>query len=77
MQKHIKNIVNTGTITYALRGRDALRSYGFSAYMQRISGKAGIGCGYAVITTCDETTIRKIFDKMGIKYISIVSNDAQ
>lgn len=66
-----KNIINTGSITYAIRGRDVLRANGCKAYMFRKSGKEAIGCGYSISTECDEEKIVRILDEYGIKYISI------
>ncbi len=71
----MENIINTGTITYALRGRDLLRNKGYKAYMKRIIGKNAIGCGYAIITDCPENEIIRFFENEGIKYVSIVSAD--
>ena len=70
-----KNIINTGTITYALRGRDSLRKHGYKAYMFRTTGDAAVGCGYAVSEVCPRAIIEKIFQSEGIKYISITSGD--
>lgn len=70
-----KYIINTGTITYALRGRDALRSRGYTAYMHRMTGKSAVGCGYSVSTDCDEAVIKDIFKSEGIKYVSIVPGE--
>lgn len=67
-----KNIINTGTITNAIKGRDALRNKGYHAYMFRTSGKASQGCGYSVSCECSEETIIDIFEKEKIKYLSIV-----
>ena len=37
------------SITYAVKGRDLLRKYGFSAYMERdLNPKEGEGCGYKI-----------------------------
>ena len=71
-----KNIINSGTITYATRGRDILRSYGYKAYVFRTEGKSAIGCGYSISTNCSKQEIERIFAQKKIKYISIVSGEA-
>lgn len=70
-----KSIINTGTVTYALRGRDLLRAKGYSAYMFRTTGKSTVGCGYSISTSADSKTVEKIFISEGIKYISIEQGD--
>ena len=57
------NIINTGTITNAIRGRDALRNKGYRAYMFRSSGKDSQGCGYSISCECSEERIKEIFEK--------------
>ena len=43
-------VVSTGTITYAIKGRDLLRSLGYKAYVERRqSGLSSKGCGYVII----------------------------
>lgn len=72
-----QNIINTGSITYAIRGRDILRSYGCKAYMFRKSGKDAVGCGYSISTDCEKGKIEKILQENGVKYISIDSGVAR
>ncbi len=72
-----KSIINTGTVTYALRGRDLLRSKGYSAYMFRTTGKSAVGCGYSISTAADAETVKSIFGAEGIKYISIEPGEGQ
>lgn len=72
-----KSIINTGTVTYALRGRDLLRAKGYSAYMFRTTGKSAVGCGYSISTAADAETVKGIFDAEGIKYISIEPGEGQ
>lgn len=70
-----KNIINSGSITYAIRGRDTLRKNGCKAYMFRSSGKSAVGCGYSISTNCSKQDIENIFRKENIKYVSIVSGE--
>ena len=42
-------IITTGTVTYAIKGRDLLRRKGFNVKIERItSGKGSAGCGYSI-----------------------------
>lgn len=66
-----RNIINSGSITYALRGRDSLRAKGYNAYMFRKQGKSAEGCGYSISTNCPRKEIERIFESENIKYISI------
>lgn len=70
-----KYIVNTGTITYALRARDLLRSKGVSAHIFRKSGKDAVGCGYGVSAVGDKKTVTDILTNGGVKYISLVKGE--
>lgn len=43
-------VVSTGTITYAIKGRDLLRSLGYKAYVERRQyGLGSKGCGYVIV----------------------------
>lgn len=64
--------ITTGSITYALKGRDILRKKGFSATVGRItSSKGNSGCGYAVFFEGDIRSAREILQKAGIKILEI------
>ncbi len=64
-------IITTGTITYALKGRDLLRKNGIKARVERItSGKGSSGCGYAIISN-DRDRAEEILRKGSIKIIEI------
>ena len=64
--------VITGTITYAIKGRDVLRRNGFRAELMRTVNAAGnVGCGYGIATNCDEETIIELFNRYGIKFLRI------
>lgn len=43
-------IITTGSITYAIKGRDILRRLGYRARIEkRTSGLGSDGCGYSII----------------------------
>ena len=71
-----ENIVNSGSITYAIRGRDVLRARGYKAYMLRSRGKSSAGCGYSISTNCPRQEIARIFAEEKVKYLSIAQGDA-
>lgn len=65
-------IISTGTVTYALKGRDILRKKGIKAYVERItSGKGSAGCGYAIITEGDLKQAEKLLKEAGVKILEI------
>lgn len=62
----------TGTITYAIKCRDALRQNGYKAELKRTLNMGGnVGCGYGAITVCNLKTIEEILNKNGIRYLQI------
>ena len=61
--------ITTGTVTYAIKGRNVLRESGYNAEIRRITGDTqGVGCGYGVYTNADPETARKIFRLNGVKF---------
>lgn len=64
--------VITGTITYAIKCRDALRLNGYKAELKRTVNTAGnLGCGYGVVTLCNIDEIKKIMSEYAIRYLQI------
>ena len=62
----------TGTITYALKGRDLLRRYGFKVHIERISsGSESKGCGYTLIVSGDIAKAEMLLRNAGIKILEI------
>ncbi len=65
-------IITTGTITYAIKGRDLLRKKGFQAKVERIaSGGSSAGCGYSIVLTGDLKDAESILRSAGIKILEI------
>ncbi len=56
-----------GSITYAIKGRDLLRSMGYSAYIERSKGQLEHGCGYSIYVTYDTEGAKRILEKYHIK----------
>lgn len=45
-------LITTGSITYAIKGRDLLRRKGFNVRTDKItSGLGSAGCGYVIVMT--------------------------
>lgn len=64
-----EHIISTGSVTYAAKGRDALRSAGIGARIERKSSNAG--CGYTIVTDGDIDKVREILDGHGVKILGI------
>lgn len=61
-------IISTGTITYAIKGRDLLRRKGFTAHIERrTAGLSGAGCGYNIILNGDIAAAEPILRGAGVK----------
>ena len=62
----------TGTITYAIKCRDALRRHGYKAELKRTVNTGGsVGCGYGVVTFSNIDEIKKILFEYSIRYLQI------
>ena len=68
----MKHVVVTGTVTYAIRGRDILRKNGFKASVERNSSGLGrLGCGYGIVVFGDITKAETILKENNIKIIEV------
>ncbi len=60
----------TGTVTYAIKGRNFLRSKGYEAEMRRLTNISGnVGCGYGIYTNCEPDAAKELFLQNGIKFL--------
>ncbi len=66
-----KYLIVTGTITYAIRGRDILRQKGYSANMEKTKSGLGHGCGYSISVSGDIDKIKEILLNAGVKILDI------
>ena len=65
-------IITTGTVTYAIKGRDLLRRKGFNVKIERrTSGKGSAGCGYSIITDGDINAAEGLLRQAGVKILEI------
>ena len=67
----IEQIISTGTVTYAIKGRDILRRKGFKAYIERRFGEQSIGCGYTIVVASNSNEPERILRDAGIKILDI------
>ncbi len=68
-----KYLIVTGTITYAIRGRDILRRHGYAANMEKTKGTLQHGCGYSITVSGDIDKIETILKNAGVKIIEITA----
>lgn len=68
-------IIATGTITYAIKGRDLLRRKGFDAKIERITSGKVAGCGYTIVITGDITEAERLLQNAGVKILEISEKD--
>ena len=72
-----KTKIRVSSVTYAIKGRDLLRSRGFSAYMERTKGFAdGTGCGYHIVVSKNGAQAEAILREHGIKIVGIAAGEA-
>lgn len=65
-------IITTGTVTYAIKGRDLLRKKGYKVKIERItSGKGAKGCGYGIILDGDMGDAENILRTAGVKILEL------
>ena len=64
--------ITTGTVTYAIKGKDILKRNGFKARVERImSGKGSSGCGYSIIIDNDIENALALLKNAGIKILEV------
>lgn len=65
-------MIVTGTITYALRGRDILRKKGLVASVERnLNGSNRYGCGYGIAVHGDIDSAVRILKENNIKVLDV------
>lgn len=68
----MKYIIATGTVTYAIRGRDLLRKSGINATVERNSSGLGrLGCGYGIAVAENIDRAVEILKRNNIKIIDV------
>ena len=56
-------MIVTPSVTYALKGRDALRRAGFGATVRRRSRQNGGDCGYGIVTSGEIKKVEQVLHK--------------
>lgn len=68
----MKYAIVTGTVTYAIKGRDILRKNGINASVERNSfGLGRYGCGYGIVIKNDIERAVEILKQNEIKIIEV------
>ena len=67
-----QNRVTTGTVTYAIKGRELLRRYGYKVKMERssVTGSTN-GCGYSLIINGDIKNAQELLRGADVKILSV------
>ncbi|MCQ2478010.1 MAG: DUF3343 domain-containing protein [Clostridia bacterium] len=64
--------ISTGSITYAIKGRDTLRNKGFKVWIERNSKVLSSGgCGYNIVLDGDINSAERELKKAGVKILQI------
>lgn len=63
--------IQTGTVTYAIKGREILRKKGFKVKIERITDTKAYGCGYAIILDGNLAQAENILRENGVKILDI------
>ena len=65
------NLIYTGTVTYAIKGRDILRNAGFKARVEKTTGnESGLGCGYGIAVDRDIEIAERLLREKGVKILN-------
>ena len=64
--------ISTGTITYAIKGRDLLRHHGYKVGIERGMPQSGAhGCGYSIIVYGSIEKPLELLHKAGVKVLDV------
>ena len=68
-------LIQVGTVTYAIKGRDLLRKKGFKVKIERKTDERTYGCGYAISLMGDKSEAVKLLRDNGVKILDITELD--
>jgi len=72
VMKMQRYIITTGTVTYAIKGKDLLKRNGIKAKVERImSGKGSSSCGYSIIIENNLDAALSLLKSNGIKILEV------
>ncbi len=64
--------ITTGSITYAIKGRDVLRNKGYKVWIERKSqGLSSGGCGYNIVLNGDISQAKRELNDAGVKILGV------
>lgn len=67
-----KTFILTGSITYALRGRDLLKGKGYKATAKKIQNIAkGSGCGWGIVIEDNFDGAEQLLRQNGVKIVGV------
>ena len=67
-----KQLIMVSSITYAIKGRELLRSKGYRAYIERTPRSLDTaGCGYSIYVSSNAEGAEEILQSAGIKILGI------
>lgn len=61
----------TGTVTYAIKGRELLRHHGYKVKMERAAQSVSAGCGYSLIINGDLSKAQELLRGADVKILSV------
>jgi hypothetical protein len=64
-------LIQVGTVTYAIKGRDLLRRKGFKVNIERKTADKSYGCGYAISLVGNLQEAAQILQQNGVKILEI------
>lgn len=64
--------ITTGTVTYAIKGRDLLRRQGYDVRIERKStGLGSTGCGYNIVVRGNTAGAVEALKSAGVKILAV------
>jgi len=64
-------LLAVGSVTNAMRGRDALNKYSIKSNIERSKSDKRVGCGYSIAVKDDAQMCKNILDSAGIKVLDV------
>lgn len=70
------HLIMVSSITYAIKGRDLLRSHGYKAYIEKTPSKLDThGCGYSIVVYTDPAAVLGILKDAGVKILGTAERE--
>ena len=69
-------LILVSSITYAIKGRDLLRSHGYKAYIEKTPGKLDThGCGYSIVVATEPARVLGLLQQAGVKVLGVAPRE--